>query len=123
LQQVGSALPKDSKLDIVAVVTNRFTTDVASMKHFIKTRSLDATKNFYFVTGSLPSLESVWNSYGISVSQKKTDKMSAHMNYIFIIAPTGHLRWVISDEPPANWAGQRSSSSELIRLLHKSGLK
>jgi len=123
LQQVGGALPKDSKLDIVAVVTNRFTTDVASMKHFIKTRSLDATKNFYFVTGSVPSLESVWNSYGISVSQKKTDKMSAHMNYIFIIDPTGHLRWVISDEPPESWAGERSSSSELIRLLHKSGLK
>ena len=123
LQQVGSALPKYSKLDIVAVVINRFTTDVASMNHFIKTRSLDKTKNFYFVTGSVPSLESVWNSYGISVSQKKTDKMSTHTNYIFIIDPTGHLRWIISDDPPANWAGQRSSSSELIRLLHKSGLK
>ena len=123
LQQVGSALPKDSKLDIVAVVINRFTTDVASMNHFIKTRSLDKTKNFYYVTGSVPSLESVWNSYGISVSQKKTDKMSTHNNYVFIIDPTGHLRWVISDDPPANWAGQRSSSSELISLLHKSGLK
>ena len=123
LQQVGSALPKYSKLDIVAVVINRFTTDVASMNHFIKTRSLDKTKNFYFVTGSVPSLESVWNSYGISVSQKKTDKMSTHTDNMFIIDPTGHLRWIISDDPPANWAGQRSSSSELIRLLHKSGLK
>jgi cytochrome oxidase Cu insertion factor (SCO1/SenC/PrrC family) len=123
LQQVASSLPVKSKLDIVAVVTNRYTTDVASMKHFIKTRNLASIKNFYFVTGSVPALESVWNSYGISVSQKKTDKMSAHMNYVFIIDPTGHLRWVISDEPPANWAGQHSASYELIRLLHKSGLK
>ena len=123
LQQVGSALPKDSKLDIVAVMTNRFTTDIASMNRFIKERSLGSTKNFYFVTGTNPTLESVWSSYGIDVAQKKTDKMSAHMNYLFIIDPTGHLRWVISDEPPASWAGQHSASTELIRLLHKTGLK
>jgi cytochrome oxidase Cu insertion factor (SCO1/SenC/PrrC family) len=123
LQQVGSALPMNSKLDIVAVVTNRFTTDVASVNSFIKERSLDSIKNFYFVTGSNAALESVWNSYGIDVAQKKTDKMSAHMNFVFIIDPAGHLRWVISDEPPSSWAGQHSASSEILRLLHKTGLK
>jgi len=123
LQQVASSLPAKSKLDIVAVVTNRYSTGIASVKHFMKIRNLDSIKNFYFVTGNVPSLESVWNSYGISVSQRKTDKMSAHTDFVFIIDPTGHLRWVISDDPPANWAGQHSASYELISLLHQAGLK
>ena len=123
LQQVESSLPKDAKLDIVAVVANEYATDLPSVNKFINEHGLGAMRHFYFVTGNLASLQAVWNSYGINVAQKKSDKMSVHSDYVFIVGPDGHLHWVIPDNPPENWAGQHSSSSELLRLLHQSGLK
>ena len=51
-----------------------------------------------------------------------TDKMSIHSDYMFIITPQGRLKWIIPDEPLANWAGQHSAESELLNLLHQSGV-
>jgi hypothetical protein len=48
--------------------------------------------------------------------------MSIHSDYMFIIKPSGRLRWIIPDDPLDSSAGQESSESELLSLLHQAGL-
>ena len=49
-------------------------------------------------------------------------KMSIHSDYMFIINSRGRLKWIVPDDPLANWAGQHSAESELLTLLHESGV-
>jgi cytochrome oxidase Cu insertion factor (SCO1/SenC/PrrC family) len=95
---------------------------VADVNHFIDIHSLKDVTGFYFVTGKLPAVRKVWKTYGIGVSMTPTDKMSIHSDYVFIVTPQDRLKWVIPDEPLANWAGQHSAESELLSLLHQSGV-
>ena len=67
-------------------------------------------------------MEKVWRSYGIGVTMAPTAKMSIHSDYMFIIAANGRLKWIIPDDPLANWAGQHSAESELMTLLRESGV-
>lgn len=122
LRQVRAQLPADAKLDTVAVTADVYYRSLPYLHHFIKIHDLSSMKGFYFVTGELKALRKIWNSYGITVIQTRSDKMSVHSDYMFIINPQGKLKWIIPDDPPGNWAGQNSASSELLSLLHKSGL-
>jgi cytochrome oxidase Cu insertion factor (SCO1/SenC/PrrC family) len=122
LRQVRSDLSANAKLDIVAVAADPYHETVADVNHFIDIHSLKGVKDFYFVTGKLADVRKVWNSYGIGVSMTPTDKMSIHSDYMFIISPTDRLKWIIPDEPLANWAGQHSAESELLNLLHQSSV-
>jgi cytochrome oxidase Cu insertion factor (SCO1/SenC/PrrC family) len=95
---------------------------LADVNHFIDIHGLKRVKGFYFVTGPLSAVRKVWSSYGIGVSMAPTDKMSIHSDLMFIITPHGRLTWVIPDDPLSNWAGQHSAESELLSLLHQSGV-
>jgi cytochrome oxidase Cu insertion factor (SCO1/SenC/PrrC family) len=122
LRQVRADLSPGAKLDIVAVAADPYHETVADVNHFIDIHSLKGVKDFYFVTGKLTAVRKVWNSYGIGVSMTPTDKMSIHSDYMFIISPHDRLKWIVPDEPLANWAGQHSAESELLNLLHQSGV-
>jgi cytochrome oxidase Cu insertion factor (SCO1/SenC/PrrC family) len=122
LRQVRQDLSPDAKLDIVAVAADPYHETIANVNHFIDIHSLKGVKDFYFVTGKLADVQKVWSHYGIGVSMTPTDKMSIHSDYMFIITPAGRLKWIIPDEPLANWAGQHSAESELLSLLHQSGV-
>jgi cytochrome oxidase Cu insertion factor (SCO1/SenC/PrrC family) len=122
LRQVRSELSPDAKLDIVAVAADPYHETLANVNHFISIHSLKGVKNFYFVTGKLSAVQKVWNSYGIGVTMTPTAKMSIHSDYMFIITPQGRLKWIIPDEPLENWAGQHSAESELLNLLHETGV-
>jgi cytochrome oxidase Cu insertion factor (SCO1/SenC/PrrC family) len=92
------------------------------IRHFDTIHHLSSWKDFYFVTGPLPRLRAVWNSYGISVESTKSSVMSIHSDYFFIITPQGHLRWIVPDDPLTGVsATQSSDESELISLLHTVG--
>jgi hypothetical protein len=41
---------------------------------------------------------------------------------MFIISPSGHIRWIVPDDPLSGVAGQESTESELLSLLAQSGL-
>jgi cytochrome oxidase Cu insertion factor (SCO1/SenC/PrrC family) len=122
LRQVRHDLSPDAKLDIVAVAADPYHETIANVNHFIELHSLKSVKGFYFVTGKLADVQKVWSHYGIGVSMTPTDKMSIHSDYMFIISPQGRLKWIVPDEPLANWAGQHSAESELLNLLHESGV-
>ncbi len=123
MKSVRAALSPDAPLDMVAVAADRYHETFADVRHFIKVRALGSVRDFYFVTDTrLATMEKVWTSYGISVIQKRSDRMSVHSDFMFIIDPRGNLRWVVPDDPLTNWAGQRSAVSELLTLLHQTGL-
>jgi cytochrome oxidase Cu insertion factor (SCO1/SenC/PrrC family) len=122
LKQVRTELSPGAKIDIVAVAADPYHETLANVNHFIALHSLSGVKNFYFVTGKLSSVQRVWHSFGIGVSMRPTAKMSIHSDYMFIINPSGRLKWIVPDEPLANSAGQHSAESELITLLHESGV-
>jgi cytochrome oxidase Cu insertion factor (SCO1/SenC/PrrC family) len=122
LKQVRSELSPNARLDIVAVAADPYHETLANVNHFIAIHALSRVKDFYFVTGKLPAVRAVWNAYGIGVTMTPTAKMSIHSDYMFIVSPEGRLRWIIPDDPLANWAGQHSAESELMTLLSQSGV-
>ncbi|HEY5438751.1 MAG TPA: SCO family protein [Acidimicrobiales bacterium] len=121
LKQVRAQLAPNAKIDVVAVAADPYHEQVADVNHFIAIHNLKDVKDFYFVTGKLSAVQKVWHSYGIGVTMTPTAKMSIHSDYVFIISPDGRLKWIVPDEPLANWAGQHSAESELLTLLHESG--
>jgi cytochrome oxidase Cu insertion factor (SCO1/SenC/PrrC family) len=122
LAKVRQELGPGAKVDIVAVAADPYHEALSNVNHFIKVHGLRGVQNFYFVTGKLAKTRAVWNSYGITVEMKPTDKMSIHSDYMFIINARGRLKWIIPDDPAHSWAIENSSESELLSLLHQSGL-
>ncbi|MFZ0768881.1 MAG: SCO family protein [Acidimicrobiales bacterium] len=123
LRQVRSEWPSTTPLDIVVVAANPLHQTVANVRHFIKIHQLANLKNFYFITGKPDQTRPIWNEYGITVINEPGDLMSIHSDYMFIIKPSGRLRWIIPDDPLDNVAGQRSAESELMILLGQAGLR
>jgi cytochrome oxidase Cu insertion factor (SCO1/SenC/PrrC family) len=122
LQTVRTAVGKSAKIDIVAVAADPYHEEITDVNHFIGLHHLGSMANFYFVTGKLAAVKKVWNSYGIGVTMKPTDRMSIHSDYVFIIGEHGKLRWIIPDDPIGTWAGQNSASTEIENLLRGIGI-
>jgi cytochrome oxidase Cu insertion factor (SCO1/SenC/PrrC family) len=122
LKQVRAELAPNAKIDVVAVAADPYHEKVADLNHFISIHNLKNVKDFYFVTGKLSALQKVWHSYGIGVTSTPTAKMSIHEDFVFIINPDGRLKWIVPDEPLSSSAGQNSAESELLTLLHESGV-
>jgi len=122
LKSVRAALGPSAPLDVVAVAANPLHQTLANVRHFIKIHEMDDVRNFYFVTGKVPVTRTIWNEYGITVTNEPGELMSIHSDYMFIINPDGRLRWIIPDDPLSGVAGQSSSESELLNLLARSGL-
>jgi cytochrome oxidase Cu insertion factor (SCO1/SenC/PrrC family) len=123
LRQVRSEWPASTPLDIVVVAANPLHQSLDNVRHFIKIHQLEGVKDFYFVTGTPAKTRPVWNRYGITVVNEPGDLMSIHSDYMFIIKPSGRLRWIIPDDPLKSAAGQQSAESELVTLLQQSGLR
>jgi cytochrome oxidase Cu insertion factor (SCO1/SenC/PrrC family) len=123
LAQVRARLSANAKLDIVAVAADPYHEGIADLRQFMKIRGLDNVNDFYFVTGKLAQMRKIWSSYGVGVTMKPTDKMSIHSDLMFIISPTGQLRWVIPDDPLGSSSGQASAVAELMTLLASEGLR
>ncbi|MGH3733255.1 MAG: SCO family protein [Acidimicrobiales bacterium] len=123
LKQVRADLPLNAKIDMVAVAANPLHQSLADVRHFIKIHDLSDVKNFYFVTGPTAKTRFVWSHYGIGVTNEPGDRMSVHSDFMFVISGHDRVQWVIPDDPVDNAAGQQSSVSELLKLLHESGVK
>ncbi len=122
LKAVRSDLGPSAKIDMVAVAANPDHQTLANVRHFIALHHMGDVNNFYFVTGPVATTRKVWNAYGISVQDVPGSVMSIHSDYMFIISPKGDVRWIIPDDPLRGIAGQESTESELLSLLHDSGL-
>jgi len=122
LKALRADLPANTKLDIVAVAADPFHEQLSDLRHFIAIRGLTHVTNFYYVTGKLPAVRKVWASYGIGVSMTRSDVMSIHSDYMFIINAKHQVKWVIPDNPIASSSGRASAVSELRDLLADEGV-
>ncbi len=122
LKDVRASLLANTKLDIVAVAADPYHEQISDLHHFIVKYDLSNVKDFYFVTGKLPAVRSVWGKFGISVTMAKTDKMSIHSDFMFIINAHHVLKWIIPDDPIASNSGSASAVSELRILLADVGI-
>jgi cytochrome oxidase Cu insertion factor (SCO1/SenC/PrrC family) len=115
-------LPANTKLDLVAVAADPYHEQLGDLRHFIAIRGLTHVKNFYFVTGKLSSVRKVWASYHIGVTMTKSDIMSIHSDYMFIINSKNVEKWQIPDDPLSTSSGQASAVSEIRDLLADEGV-
>jgi cytochrome oxidase Cu insertion factor (SCO1/SenC/PrrC family) len=122
LRELRADLPADTKLDIVAVAADPYHEQLSDLRHFDAIRGLTHVKNYYFVTGQLSAVQKVWASYGIGVSMTKSDAMSIHSDYMFIINQNHLIKWIIPDDPIATSSGTASAVSELRDLLADEGV-
>lgn len=123
MAQVRSELSSNAKIDIVAVAADPYHETLANVRHFIAIHHLADLKNFYFVTGALAKTSKVWSEYGIGVTMTRTDAMSIHADYLFIVNAKGHLKWVIPDDPVSSVSVKASSVTEIMSLLATQGVK
>jgi protein SCO1/2 len=54
---------------------------------------LGALPNWRMLTGPLPTLDTVWKAYGVSISVDQKTDLEAHNEVLYFIDPSGHLRY------------------------------
>lgn len=122
LKLLRADLTTTTKLDIVAVAADPYHEQLSDLRHFIAIRDLSSVTRFYFVTGKLASVRKVWHQYGIGVTMTKSDTMSIHSDFMFIINARHQVKWIIPDDPIASASGTASAVAELRDLLADEGI-
>lgn len=123
LASLRSQLAWNVKLDIVAVAADPYHESLADVRLFMARHGLNGVSDFYFVTGPLAKVSTVWRDFGVSVSMKRSDKMSIHSDLMFILSSQGRIHWIVPDDPIASSSGTSSAVSELKALLAFEGVR
>jgi cytochrome oxidase Cu insertion factor (SCO1/SenC/PrrC family) len=97
------------RVKLVAVVANPLYRARPYLAAFDEQEGLDRLPNWLYLTGSLPELERVWNSFGIVVDYEPAGAMIAHSDVAYVIDPRGHTRFVLDSEPGPGSAASKSS--------------
>ncbi len=103
-----------SRVVFVAVVTNPVYRTPASTNAFDRQEGLQHMSNWLFLTGSLSSLERVWDHYGIEADVLPAGAMVAHSDLAYLIDTRGHTREVLSADPGDGSSSASSSFSEYL---------
>jgi cytochrome oxidase Cu insertion factor (SCO1/SenC/PrrC family) len=82
----------------VAVVANPTYLGVQFVQAFDSQENMNMP-NWYFLTGSLAQLTTVWNAYGIQVQTIGSGGMAAHSDTTYVIDGAGHLRTILGADP------------------------
>ncbi len=105
------------QVDFVAVVANPIYRSVSFTNQFDAQEGLTRVSNWYYLTGSLPALERVWDSYGILVDTVANGAMIAHSDLSFVIDARGRERDALVDDPGPNQSFASSYSSLLLSRI------
>lgn len=106
-----------SNVDFVAIVANPIYRSASFTNAFDRQESLDHLPNWYYLTGSLPELQRVWNSYGILVNTVGAGAMVAHSDLAFVIDSHGRERDALIDDPGPTQTFASSFSSLLLSRI------
>ncbi len=118
LREADQMLGSDSrKVEIVAVVANPLYRGVAFTQAFDRSEGLTHLANWLYLTGSLPSLESTWNHYGVQVAVEPGGSMVAHSDLAYVIDASGMTRYALDANPGAGTSSTKSSFAGLLASL------
>jgi cytochrome oxidase Cu insertion factor (SCO1/SenC/PrrC family) len=98
----------------VAVVANPTYLGVQFVQAFDSQENMNMP-NWYFLTGSLAQLTTVWNAYGIQVQTVGSGGMAAHSDTTYVIDGAGHLRTILGADP----GDTTTDSASFAALLNK----
>jgi len=124
LRGANTLLGSDStRVVFVAVVANPIYRSTALTNAFDRQEGLEHMGNWLFLTGPLPSLEHVWEQYGIAADVLPAGAMIAHSDLAYLIDSRGHTREVLSSDPGDGSTSASSSFSvylanALERVIH-----
>jgi len=116
-RQTDQRLGEASNVDFVAIVANPIYRSASFTNAFDRQESLDHLPNWYYLTGSLPELQRVWNSYGILVNTVGAGAMVAHSDLAFVIDSHGRERDALIDDPGPTQTFASSFSSLLLSRI------
>ncbi len=104
-------------VDFVAIVANPIYRSISFTNEFDSQEGLTGLSNWYYLTGSLPALEHVWDSYGIQVDTVANGAMVAHSDLAFVIDARGHERDALIDDPGPDQTFASSFASLLLNQI------
>jgi len=116
-RQTDQRLGEASNVDFVAIVANPIYRSASFTNAFDRQESLDHLPNWYYLSGSLPELQRVWNSYGILVNTVGAGAMVAHSDLAFVIDSHGRERDALIDDPGPTQTFASSFSSLLLSRI------
>ena len=109
---LGAAAAKTTAF--VAVVANPTYLGVQFVQAFDAQENMNMP-NWFFLTGSLAQLTTVWNAYGIQVQTTGSGGMAAHSDTTYVIDGAGHLRTILGADP----GDTSTDSASFANLLNK----
>jgi protein SCO1/2 len=80
----------------LGVNVNRDFNSTEDIAKFTNTYLLNEIPTWRFLTGEVPDLSAVWDSYSVEVIDQPEEEDYEHTPGIFIIDPEGVLRWYVS---------------------------
>lgn len=78
----------------VGVNVNPHANTVEDVNRFSSLHGLNSMKNWYFLTGSVAQLTSVWSAYGIKVIVPKNEGQTTHSSYLYFLNLSGRERYL-----------------------------
>jgi cytochrome oxidase Cu insertion factor (SCO1/SenC/PrrC family) len=118
LRQADQQLTGQSgQVDFVAIVANPIYRSVSYTNAFDRQEGLTHLSNWYFLTGSVPTLQRVWDSYGYEVQTVANGAMVAHSDLAFVIDARGYERDALIDDPGPTQVFASSFSSLLTNRV------
>jgi cytochrome oxidase Cu insertion factor (SCO1/SenC/PrrC family) len=109
-QMLGAAA---AKVRFVAIAANPVYNSVSVVAAFDRQEHLQSQSNWLFLTGSTPTLQTVWNDYGVGVATAPAGGMAAHSDVAYVIDATGTTRRILNADP-GNGQWDNSSFSALL---------
>jgi cytochrome oxidase Cu insertion factor (SCO1/SenC/PrrC family) len=108
---------QSAQVDFVAIVANPIYRSVSFTNAFDRQEGLTHLPNWYYLTGSVPALQRVWDSYGVQVQTVANGAMVAHSDLAFVIDARGHERDALIDDPGPTQVFASSFSSLLTSRI------
>ncbi len=108
---------QSGQVDFVAIVANPIYRSVSFTNAFDRQEGLTHLANWYYLTGSVATLQRVWDSYGYEVQTVADGAMVAHSDLAFVIDAHGHERDALIDDPGPTQVFASSFSSLLTSRI------
>jgi cytochrome oxidase Cu insertion factor (SCO1/SenC/PrrC family) len=106
------------RAELIAIDANPRYTAPAYLLAFDHQENLENVPNWLYLTGPLPELEHVWDSFGVQVAYEPAGAMIGHSEIAYVIDPHGHTRFILDTDPgPATEATMSSFSATLAGAL------
>jgi cytochrome oxidase Cu insertion factor (SCO1/SenC/PrrC family) len=106
------------RTEFVAVDANPRYIATPYLVAFDEQEGLRSTRNWLYLTGSLPQLQRVWGSYGVQVNYEPGGAMIGHSDLAYVIDPAGQTRFVFDADPgPATQATRSSFAATIAGTL------